>query len=203
MKYTAFALLAGLTASSALAAPLELKKGDHICIIGNTLAERMQHDGWLETLIQARFPEHELVFRDLGYSADEVRLDSRLRSLNFGTPDEWLSGVSPSPHQFPGSPENRFAGTNTKADVIFAFFGYNESFAGEAGLPAFKTDLDGMLKHMLAQKYNGKSAPRIVLFSPIAHEDLHNADLPDGKQNNERLGLYTTAMEQVAKANGV
>src|SRR5215213_7269480 len=97
-------------------AKLELKKGDHICVIGNTLAERMQHDGWLETLIQARFPEHELVFRDLGYSADEVRLDRRLRSLNFGTPDEWLSGISPSPHQFPGSPENRFALTNTKAD---------------------------------------------------------------------------------------
>ena len=38
--------------------------------------------------------------------------------------------------------ENRFHLTETKADVIFAFFGYNESFAGEAGLPAFKKDLD-------------------------------------------------------------
>src|SRR5918997_528805 len=76
---------------------LELKKGDHICVIGNTLAERMQHDGWLETLIQARFPEHELVFRDLGYSGDEVRLDKRLRSMNFGTPDEWLAGVAAAP----------------------------------------------------------------------------------------------------------
>ena len=28
---------------------LDLRQGDHICIIGNTLAERMQHDGWLET----------------------------------------------------------------------------------------------------------------------------------------------------------
>src|SRR5688572_10825201 len=160
-------------------AKLELKKGDHICVIGNTLAERMQHDGWLETLIHARFPEHELVFRDLGYSADEVRLDKRLRSMNFGTPDEWLSGVSPSPHKFPGSPENRFALTNTKADVVFAFFGYNESWAGEAGLPQFKKDLDEMLKHMLGQKYNGKSPPRIVLFSPIAQEEPKGPNLPD------------------------
>ena len=29
----------------AAAQPFELKKGDHICIIGNTLAERMQHYG--------------------------------------------------------------------------------------------------------------------------------------------------------------
>ena len=60
------ALLIGflLTAATATAQDLELKKGDHICIIGNTLAERMQHFGWLETLIHARFPQHELVFVD-------------------------------------------------------------------------------------------------------------------------------------------
>ena len=34
----------------------KLKKGEHICIVGNTLAERMQHDGWLETLYHSRFP---------------------------------------------------------------------------------------------------------------------------------------------------
>ena len=39
----------------------------------------------------------------------------RLRSKDFGSPDTWL--------------------TKTKTDVVFAFFGYNESFAGEAGLP--------------------------------------------------------------------
>src|SRR5688572_17146055 len=165
--------------AGAESAQFELRKGDHVCVIGNTLAERMQHDGWLETFIQARFPDKELVFRNLGYSADEVRLDKRLRSMNFGTPDEWLSGVSPSPHKFPGSPENRFALTNTKADVVFAFFGYNESWAGEAGLPQFKKDLDEMLKHMLGQKYNGKSPPRIVLFSPIAQEEPKGPNLPD------------------------
>src|ERR1700719_1083996 len=56
------------------AAKLELKPGDHICIIGNTLADRMQHDGWLETLFHSRFPEHDLVFRDLGFSRDELNL---------------------------------------------------------------------------------------------------------------------------------
>ncbi len=40
--------------------------------------------------------------------------------------------------------ENRFELTNTKADVIFAFFGYNESFAGEAGLPKFKQNVDSL-----------------------------------------------------------
>ena len=35
---------------AAAADPFDSKPGDHICIIGNTLADRMQHDGWLETL---------------------------------------------------------------------------------------------------------------------------------------------------------
>src|SRR5262249_38326685 len=55
----------------------------------------------------------------------------------------------------------------------------------------------------LKQQYNGKSSPRIVLFSPIAHEDLKSPNLPDGKANNERLKLYTAAMADVARANKV
>src|SRR5258707_521483 len=113
-------LLLGLLTSLAPAAPLELNKGDHVCLIGNTLADRMQHHGWLEALIQARFPRHELVFRNLGFSADELTV--RLRSASFGSPDLWL--------------------TRTKADVVLAFFGYNESFVGKEGLDKFKKDLD-------------------------------------------------------------
>src|ERR671921_198095 len=180
------------------AAGFQLNEKEHVAIIGNTLAERMQYDGWLETLLQARFPQHDLVIRNLGFSGDDVT--TRLRSKNFGTPDEWLSGAAAP---IGGYQENRFAGTNTKADVVFAFFGYNESYAGQAGVAAFKQQLGDWIAHTLAQKYNGKSAPRIVLFSPIAHEDLHNPDLPDGRENNVRLALYTRAMADVAGARGV
>src|SRR5947209_15639369 len=158
---------------------LELRPGDHVCIIGNTLADRMQHDGWLETYLHSRFPRHDLVFRDLGFSGDELTL--RLRSANFGSRDQWLS--------------------KTRADVVFAFFGYNESFAGPKGLDKFKKDLDDFIKHTLAQQYNGKSAPRLVVFSPIAHEDLHDRNLPDGRDNNKRLKLYTVAMADVVRVN--
>src|SRR4026209_1702192 len=170
-------------------ASLDLHENDHIAIIGNTLAERLQYDGWLETRLHARFPKHDLVIRNLGFSGDEV--GTRLRSKNFGTPDEWLSGKG---EPIGGLEENRLAGANTRADVVFAFFGYNESYAGEAGLEAFKQQLGEWITHTLAQKYNGKTAPRVVLFSPIAHEDLHNPDLPDGRENNTRLETYTLAM---------
>src|SRR5258708_398133 len=145
MRLKALALLALTITANAYAQPLELKKGDHVCIIGTALAERMTHSGWLESEIHARFPEHDLVFRNLGYSGDELLPALRLRSMDFGTPDQWLAGSAPVPQ--PGKLNrgadvraNRFELTNTKADVIFAFFGYNESFAGEAGLPKFKQD---------------------------------------------------------------
>ena len=160
---------------------LELKKGNRIALIGNTLADRMQEDGWLETYIQYRFPDKELTFRNLGFSADEVVL--RQREEAFGTPDEWLSHVG--------------------ADVIFAFFGFNESFAGEAGLTKFTNDMTDFVRRTKTMQYNGKSAPELVLFSPIAHEDLKSRFLPDGKENNRRIELYTRAIAQVAAAEGV
>src|SRR5262245_8839959 len=135
--------------------------------MGNTLAERMQYYGGLESRLTSRFADYDLVFRNLGYSADELTI--RLRSRDFGSPDEWLAGNAPIPQPqkleagAPARP-NRFELTNTKADVIFAFFGYNESFAGQAGLAKFKQDLGDWIKHTLGEKYNGKSAPRLVLF---------------------------------------
>src|SRR5437764_1064823 len=82
------------------AEPFELKKGEHVAIIGNTLADRMQHDGWLEAYLQTRFPKLELVFRNLGFSGDEVGgytatpdVNKRLRSANFGSGDQWLKKV--------------------------------------------------------------------------------------------------------------
>jgi hypothetical protein len=188
--YPLLALLTFLTVSAFTAraagdgkAPgnFEIRRGDRISVIGNTLADRMQHDGWLETHFHSRFPEHDLVFRHLGFSGDELTV--RLRSSKFGSPDHWLSF--------------------TKADVVFAFFGYNESFAGDAGLAKFRADLDNFVKHTLGKQYSGQSAPRLVLFSPIAHEDLKDRNLPDGKANNQRLAKYTAVMAEVARANGV
>ena len=181
----AIALLGGFTWSWAAdltkTKQLQLNPGDHVVIIGNTLADRFQHSGWLETYIYAKYPKHGLVFRNLAIAGDEVA--TRHRPENFGSADDWLK--------------------KTQADVIFAFFGFNESFKGEAGLPKFKEELDKFLKGSAAKNYSGKGPPRLVLFSPIANERHQDRNLPDPKRNNTNLAAYAQAMREVAAANGV
>lgn len=155
---------------------LKLEKGNKIVLIGNTLAERMQYYNHWETLLHSRFPEHKLVFRNLGWSADELTL--RPRSQDFKDHGHNL--------------------TDHKPDVIFAFFGFNESFGGPEGLGKFKQDLDKFIQETTTTKYNGNNPPQLVLVSPIAHENLKKKTLPDGSANNKNIELYTAAMKEAA-----
>ena len=62
--------------------PLELRQGDRIVLLGNTTAERLQQYNNFETLLMARFPDLDLVVRNLGWSGDTITLQPR--PLNFG-----------------------------------------------------------------------------------------------------------------------
>ncbi len=153
----------------------------HVALIGNALADRMQHHAWLETYLHALYPKNELTFRNLAFPADSLK--NRQRSQSFGNADEWL--------------------TKVEADIVLCFFGFTESFGGQAGLQAFKADLAELIDQMRSQKYNGNSAPQLVFFSPIAHENVKRPTLPDGSQNNVNLELYTEAMQQVCAGREV
>jgi len=159
--------------NSALA--LKVKDGQRIVLLGNTLAERMQHHGWLETYAQLAMPEKKLTFRNHGFCGDKI--DDRPRNRGFIDPHAYLQ--------------------ISKADVILAFFGANEAWDDQPGEYASK--LTNWINETLAKKYNGQSAPVIVLFSPIAYENYGNPNLPDGKEQNERLKRITEATAKVAK----
>lgn len=164
-----------------LAAELKLEKGDKIVIIGNTFAERMQHAGDFEVRLQSRFPELELTVRNLGWSADELTL--RPRSKDFQDHGHRLEDHKP--------------------DVVFACFGFNESFKGLEGLEKFKFELREFIKTTTTTKYNSTKAPQLVLISPITNEDLVERNVYAGKWNNKNIELYSQAMRDVAKENNV
>ncbi|MCH7228361.1 PVC-type heme-binding CxxCH protein [Haloferula sp. A504] len=185
MYRTLFALPRLLLGAALLPLPslaqLPLQKNDVVCLIGNGLADRMQHDGWVETLLQSGLADQQIAFRNMAFTGDTVT--SRPRSKGFTSPEDYLK--------------------HCQADVIFVMFGYNESFKGEAGVAGFRNDLGSMIDKYRAAKFNGESEPRFVLFSPIAHEDHGDPNLPDGGSNNVNLALYTGAIKQVAGEKGV
>ncbi|MEK6238436.1 MAG: GDSL-type esterase/lipase family protein, partial [Planctomycetales bacterium] len=154
--------------------PLALRPGDRIALIGNTLLERSQFFGQLETLLHQRFPKHKLTVRNLCWSADAF--DVQPRPANFADIEQHL--------------------THEKADVIFAAFGFNESFAGKEGVEAFHRGLSEYVAKLKSKSYNGKTAPRVVLLSPVANENVQGVAAAD--LNNERIARYAEAMQAVA-----
>jgi mono/diheme cytochrome c family protein/glucose/arabinose dehydrogenase len=187
---------------------LELQENARIVLIGNNLGSGMMNFGFFETEMHLRYPGHSLFIRNMSIPGDtpgfrphaarnspwafpgaedfrpELATDSespwgQLSQGHFPYPDEWL--------------------TQLKADAIIAFFGFNESFRGEEGLENYKAELDAFIRHTLSQHYNGESPVQLVVASPIAFEDLSDTfDLPDGRQENFNLELYTEAMREVS-----
>ncbi len=159
--------------------PFAFQKGDVVSILGNGLPDRMQHDGWLETFLQSELVGQQVRFRNMSTSGD--RANHYPRSSGQMSMTAYLRKVQPT--------------------VVLAFFGYNESF--DAKPDEYEKQLLEFVKRTRGAKPNGKDFPRIVLFSPIAHEDTGNRNVPDGKAHNVRLAAYTKATESAAEKAGV
>ena len=189
--------------SQAVAPP---QKGERVVFVGNGLAERDVYYGRLESELHLRYPQSELWVRNMGHvgdtpgfrphpsrdsqwafpGADQFHPDKKIHQGKgfYPQPDEWLAFL--------------------KADTVVAFFGYNESFEGPKKVDSFEAELDAWVQHTLSRAYNGQTAPRVVLVSPIAFEDQSaKRDLPNGEKENANLDLYSRAIERVARKHGL
>ncbi|HLK97247.1 MAG TPA: hypothetical protein VK364_05725, partial [Hymenobacter sp.] len=202
LAFSAFQLV---QRSANQAQALQLKKGSRIVLLGNNLGSRMMNYGLFETEMQVRYPNNSLYIRNMCDPGDTPGF--RPRSSRFspwafpGAEKFQTEYANPSDSQGTFESPDEWL-TRLKTDVIVAFFGYNESFQGPAGLTNYKAELDAFVKHTLSQKYNGTTAPQLALVSPIAFEDLSATyDRPNGKAENANLALYTKAMREVVAQN--
>jgi hypothetical protein len=167
------------------AAPFELKDGDRVIFLGDTLIEREQSYGWIELMLTTRFPDRNVTFRNLGWSADTPAGESRLGlSLR-------QAGLEPEGEGWELL-QKQIA--DARPTVAFIGYGMASSFDGAAGLPKFKADYERLLDTI------EKLSPgcRFVLLSPIKHEKLPGP-LPDPEKHNEQLKLYVDACRVIAK----
>ena len=159
--------------------PLAIQPGTRIAFIGNLLLDSERRYGHLETLLHQRYPKHQITVRNFSWPGDEVNL--RPRPGNFGDLNQHLLYY--------------------KTDLIIAAFGYNESFAGQQGLADFKKNLDTFLTDLKSKAFNGKTAPQIVLLSPVPDENISAVKAAD--RNNAHIALYTAAMKKIAAKHKV
>lgn len=195
----------GADAAKPTTLPLAPEKGESIVFLGNSLAERMQHFGHFETLLYKSFPDKNITFRNMGFPGH--------------TPSFRPEAGQPDPWAFPGGEKFRpeINGHNGKghypkpdewltileAETIVAFFGFNESYDGLEGLDNFKAELTAFVEHTQKQGYNGKSAPKLVLVTPVAMEALEQYHLPDAAKRTALLKAYAEAVKDVAAAKQI
>jgi len=206
-----FLLVVALGASAAEL--IDPPKGASIALIGGGQGERLLRHPYFEAELQRRFAGRELVIRNLCDDGDTPGYrDHSGRNSPFAYPeaaklyplskakDFWGSGHAGV--GFAQSADEWLKGLKT--DILLAWFGYAESFKGAAGVAAFRADLEGWLEHTSHQKYNGKSAPQVVLITPLA---LDQRTAPQGvaaaQAINADLALYAQAVREVAQARGL
>ena len=162
------------------AEPFEFKNNDVVAIFGNGLADRMQHDPWVESALQSHLKGKHVSFRNMSFAGDMV--NKRPRNKGFTNDEEYLQHVAPS--------------------VVFVMYGYNESFAGPGGAEGYQNELIKLVeRYGKLRKEKGIDA-RFVLFSPIAYEFNGDPNLPDGTQLNANLAAYTQATRIAAEKVG-
>lgn len=173
-------LLLGSVSNGWSATEFKPGTGDRIVVLGGTFAERLQHSGYFETLLQIAYPRHRLSVRNMGWSGDTVDL-------------------MPRPHEF-GELEAHLE--RAQADAILLCFGANESFAGKAGLDAFRVGMERLIERLQAKRFNGETVPRLAVVSPIAQEDI-GGRFPDPRSHNHDLEKYSRSLAEVAKRHGL
>ncbi|MFM7136416.1 MAG: SGNH/GDSL hydrolase family protein, partial [Planctomycetota bacterium] len=174
------ALLPPARAADAPAVPFAFQKGDVVAIYGNGLADRMQHSPWVEAVLQKQLGGLDVRFRDMGIAGDTAA--KRPRGEGAISDPAYLELVDP--------------------DVIFMFFGYNESYAGPEGVDAYEKELVKTVEDYRKLRAEKGTQARFVLFSPIAFEDTGDDNLPDGVAHNANLALYTEATRRAAASAG-
>ena len=160
-------------------APFIFQDQERVLFLGATMLEREQEEGYLETLLTARFADKNLSFRNLAWSGETVFGDSRAA---FDTAKEGFERMVKHVH-------------DAKPTVLVLSFGINESFEGEAGLPVF---VEGYKKLLDAV---ADTQARLIFLSAPRLENL-GAPLPDPTAHNEDVNGYNDAIRSLALERG-
>lgn len=157
-----------------------LRDGDRVVFLGDTFVEREGERGFIETALVAAHPEASLTFRNLGWSGDTVWAESR--------------GVFDQPAK--GYERMLALVRELEPTILFVAYGRNESYQGEPGVAAFRTQLEKLCDDLRTAATAGRTGAdvRLVLVTP------HRFETADGDVRNASLATYSQAIRDVSTA---
>jgi hypothetical protein len=162
------------------AAALQLRPNDRIVVLGNAAADALFQDGYLETLLHLRYPNHQLFVRNLAFPGDTAQ--------GRGGPaarEQWLKAANP--------------------DVLLVFYGGAEAFGAKPGLAPFRTELTALLKKAASLERTGKAPLRVVVCGPMAVAPAADpaGEAPATPTLNASRKLYSETAAAIAAEAGV
>jgi hypothetical protein len=179
MKPRIFFLLSLVAFAPAWADDFKFKADDSVVFVGNTVIERAQKYGYVETALSLAAGDMPLRFRN--WSGDTVYCDAR---SYFGPPQEGFDRLK--------------AGlTEIKPSVLIVCYGAVAAFEGEAGVENFTAGYNRLLDMMAA----AAESRAIILVSPPPAQNL-GAPLPSMDEHNQRLSSYRDIIKGIAEKRG-
>ena len=161
--------------------PLVLEDNDMVVLLGDTFIERDGSYGHLETALTAAFPGKKIRFRNLGWSGDTPRAESR---AYFGPPEEGFERLTKQIEEL-------------KPTVVISCYGAVDAAKGQAGHEHFLRAYRRLLE-MIKQT----SGAGVVLMSPPVAQTLP-APFPDMTAENRQRAAISEAIAGLAKERGL
>lgn len=156
------------------ASGFEIKSGERIAFLGNSLFQNDLPYGYLEFVLSTHAADSLVSFRNIGWTGDNVFGDARGDFTNPPTPYDWLIKQLKA----------------TRPTLVFVAYGAVEAAEGEEGLPRFEKGLNQLLDTI------DKLSSRTVLLStiPSLAPDTSTALTTQ----NTNLKLYNNAISTIA-----
>ncbi len=152
---------------------IELKHGDRVVFLGNSLFENDIPVGYLEYALATRWPDREITFRNLGWSGDNVFGSARSTFTNPPTAYDHLIQQL----------------TSANPTVVFLAYGGIEAQQGEAGLENFQQGLNKLIDKI------DELGAQTILLSTIP---LLSGPSETLTSQNALLGMYSKAISRIA-----
>lgn len=165
-----------------LEGPLALENNDLVVLLGDTLIERDGNYGHLETALTAAYTGKNIKFRNLGWSGDTPRCESR---SYFGPPAEGFERL-------------KTMLSNLKPTVVICGYGAVDAWKGQAGQADFLAAY-GKLLDMVKESTGGAG---VVLVGPPATQTLP-PPFPDLTAHNQDVEATGKAIAAFAKERGL